>query len=138
MRLLFLSKANRQPVSVAKVASALKQIGAADKTVVVVGTVTDDLRLHSFPKASVAALRFTVGARNTIEKNGGEAITLDKLAARNPTGANTILVRGPKKAREAYRHFGMGPHQHKAPKIMSKGRKFERARGRRRSRGFKV
>lgn len=138
MRQLFLSKANRQPVSVAKVARAVKPKTAAGKTVVVVGTVTDDVRLHSYPKVSVAALRFTAGARSTIEKNGGEAITLDQLAARAPTGANTIIVRGPKKARDAYRHFGMGPHQHKAPRIASKGRKFERARGRRRSRGFKV
>ncbi|QPG76292.1 60S ribosomal protein L18A [Brettanomyces nanus] len=138
LRQLFLSKANRQPVSVAKIVRTLKQEDASKKIIVVVGTVTDDLRLHSFPKATVAALRFTRGARTTIEKNGGEALTLDQLATRAPTGANTLIVRGPKKAREAYRHFGMGPHQHKAPRIMSKGRKFERARGRRRSRGFKV
>ncbi|VEU19708.1 DEKNAAC100526 [Brettanomyces naardenensis] len=138
LRQLFLSKANRQPVSIAKIARALKQQGAAEKTIVVVGTVTDDLRLHSFPKATVAALKFTAGARATIEKNGGEALTLDQLASKAPTGANTLIIRGPKKAREAYRHFGMGPHKHKAPRIQSKGRKFERARGKRRSRGFKV
>lgn len=49
-----------------------------------------------------------------------------------------LLLRGPKNAREAVKHFGFGPHQHKKPYIESKGRKFERARGRRRSRGFKV
>ncbi|CAI1664253.1 hypothetical protein SEUBUCD646_0N00380 [Saccharomyces eubayanus] len=32
----------------------------------------------------------------------------------------------------------MGPHKGKAPRIQSTGRKFERARGRRRSKGFKV
>merc|ERR1711939_1175871 len=30
------------------------------------------------------------------------------------------------------KHFGMGPHKHKKPYIESKGRKFEKARGRRR------
>ncbi|RUO95931.1 hypothetical protein BC936DRAFT_142943 [Jimgerdemannia flammicorona] len=32
----------------------------------------------------------------------------------------------------------MGPHKNKKPYVESKGRKFERARGRRASRGFKV
>jgi large subunit ribosomal protein L18e len=57
---------------------------------------------------------------------------------RSPTGANTLLLRGPKNSREAFKHFGFGPHSSKKPRIMSKGRKFERARGRRRSRGFRV
>ena len=33
---------------------------------------------------------------------------------------------------------GIGPHKNKKPYTISKGRKFERARGRRASRGFKV
>merc|ERR1712080_432760 len=61
-------------------------------------------------------------------KNGGEAITLDQLALRAPKGQNTLIVRGPRNAREAVRHFGFGPHKGKAPRILSKGRKFERAR----------
>lgn len=138
LKALFLSKINRPPVSVSRIARALKQNGSASKTVVVVGTVTDDDRLFEFPKATVAALRFTAGARAHILKNGGECITLDQLAVRAPKGQNTLIVRGPRNAREAVRHFGMGPHKHKAPRILSKGRKFERARGRRRSRGFKV
>ncbi|ODV85334.1 hypothetical protein CANARDRAFT_207773 [[Candida] arabinofermentans NRRL YB-2248] len=138
LRSLFLSKINRPPVSVSRIARALKQQGASEKTVVVVGTVTDDVRLHQFPKTTVAALRFTAGAKATILKNGGEAITLDQLALRAPTGSNTLTIRGSRNAREAVRHFGMGPHKHKAPRIMSKGRKFEKARGRRNSRGFKM
>ncbi|KAF5014116.1 hypothetical protein F66182_15022 [Fusarium sp. NRRL 66182] len=90
------------------------------------------------PKLSVAALRFTATARARIEKAGGEILTLDQLALRAPTGSNTLLLRGPKNAREAVKHFGMGPHKHKKPYVRSKGRKFERARGGRRSRGFKV
>ena len=60
------------------------------------------------PKLSIAALRFTRAAKERIVNAGGEAITLDQLALRAPTGANTVLLRGVKTAREAYKHFGMG------------------------------
>ncbi|OBZ71756.1 60S ribosomal protein L18-B [Grifola frondosa] len=106
--------------------------------IVVVGTITDDVRLLEVPKLSIAALRFTTAAKERILKAGGEVLTLDQLAMRAPTGANTILLRGRRTAREAVKHFGMGPHKHKKPYTLSKGRKFERARGRRKSRGFKV
>lgn len=135
---MFLSKINRPPVSLSRINNVLKQKGAAEKTIVVVGTVTDDVRLLDAPKATVAALRFTAGAKARILKAGGEAITLDQLALRAPKGQNTVIVRGPRNAREAVRHFGFGPHKNKAPKVISKGRKFERARGKRNSRGFKV
>lgn len=138
LRSLFLSKVNKPPVSVSRIARALKPEVSANKIVVVVGTVTDDIRLHAFPKATVAALKFTKGARATILKNGGETITLDELALRAPTGKNTMILRGPRNSREAVRHFGFGPHKNKAPKVQSKGRKFEKARGKRASRGFKV
>lgn len=138
MRSLFLSKVNRPPVSVSRITRSLEKKGNENKTIVVVGTITDDSRLLKFPKATVAALRFTAGARATILKAGGEAITLDQLALRAPKGENTLILRGPRSHREAVRHFGFGPHKNKAPRILSKGRKFERARGRRRSRGFKV
>lgn len=138
LRSLFLSKTNKPPVSVSRIARALKQKGSDNKTVVVVGTVTDDNRLFDFPKATVAALRFTGGAKAKILKAGGEAITLDQLAVRAPRGQNTIILRGPRSHREAVRHFGFGPHTDKAPRILSTGRKFERARGRRRSKGFRV
>jgi ribosomal protein L18E len=52
----------------------------------VVGTVTDDARLYDMPKLSVCALRFTETARARIVKAGGECITFDQLALRNPTG----------------------------------------------------
>lgn len=78
-----------------------------------VGTITDDTRLLTVPRMSVAALRFTATARARIEKAGGECLTMDQLALRAPTGSNTLLVRGPKNAREAVKHFGFGPHTHK-------------------------
>ncbi|UKZ87550.1 uncharacterized protein TrAFT101_003342 [Trichoderma asperellum] len=137
LRRLFMSKINRPPVSLSRIVSNINKEGEK-RTVVIVGTVTDDNRLLSFPKATIAALRFTATARARIAAAGGEAITLDQLALRAPTGSNTLILRGPKNSREAFKHFGFGPHKHKKPFVESKGRKFERARGRRRSRGFKV
>ncbi|KAK3342872.1 ribosomal protein L18e/L15P [Neurospora tetraspora] len=137
LRRLFMSRINRPPISLSRIAANLKN-GNEKKTVVVVGTVTDDNRLLTVPKVAVAALRFTATARARIEAAGGQAITLDQLALEKPTGANTLLLRGPKNAREAVKHFGFGPHKHKKPYVASKGRKFEKARGRRRSKGFKV
>ena len=141
LRRLFMSKTNRPPVSVSKIVQLLSDPADAKKverTVVTVGTVTDDDRLLQLPKLSVAALRFTTSARARIVKAGGECLTLDELALRHPTGSNVVLIRGKKSSREAVRHFGMGPGKHAAPYVLSKGRKFERARGRRASRGFKV
>ncbi|KXN83535.1 60S ribosomal protein L18-B [Leucoagaricus sp. SymC.cos] len=136
---LFLSKVNRPPLSLSRIVKETSQTPDRDSKVIVqVGTVTDDIRLTEVPKLSVAALRFTRAAKERILKAGGEAITLDQLALRAPTGSNTVLLRGVKTAREACKHFGMGPHKHKKPYTISKGRKFEQARGRRKSRGFKV
>lgn len=144
LRRLFMSKINRPPVSVSRVMylsrhqGGVAKDGETPKTVVVVGTITDDNRVLDLPKLSIAALRFTNTARARIEAAGGECLTLDQLAMRAPTGSNTILLRGPKNAREAVKHFGMGPHKHKKPFVRSKGRKFEQARGRRKSRAFRV
>ncbi|SPO21548.1 probable 60S ribosomal protein L18 [Ustilago trichophora] len=145
LRRLYMSKINQPPVSVSRVIYLTKSQGGVaasasetPKTVVVVGAVTDDNRVLELPKLSVAALRFTNTARARIEAAGGECLTLDQLATRAPTGSNTVLIRGPKNAREAVKHFGFGPHKNKKPYIRSKGRKFEKARGRRASRGFKV
>ncbi|KAG1555213.1 hypothetical protein G6F49_007351 [Rhizopus delemar] len=134
LKRLFMSRVNRPPVTVSRIVRNTKE----NKTTVVVGTVTDDSRLLDLPKLSVAALRFTKTAKARILKAGGECLTLDQLALRAPTGSNTILIRGAKNARESVKHFGFGPHKNKKPYVRSKGRKFERARGKRASRGFKV
>ena len=68
-------------------------------------------------------------------------LTFDQLALAAPTGTGTVLLRGPKSHREAIKHFGAAPgvpHSSTKPYVESKGRKFEKARGRRASRGFKV
>mmetsp|Transcript_23983 Transcript_23983/g.43445 ORF Transcript_23983/g.43445 Transcript_23983/m.43445 type:complete len:119 (-) Transcript_23983:52-408(-) len=116
--------------------------GKDGKMAVVVGTVTDDKRVFAdVPELKVCALRFTEAARARITKAGGECLTFDKLAMRSPLGKGTVLLRGPVKSREAERHFGKAPgvpNSTTAPYVRSKGRKFEKARGRRKSRGFKV
>jgi len=138
LKRLFQSRVNRPVLSLTRVARYAK--GKEDQIVVTVGTVTDDPRLIDFPKLTVAALKFTAGARARIVAAGGEALTFDQLALRVPTGANTLLVRGRKNAREAFKHFGAAgvPNSSTRPRIESKGRKFERARGRRKSCGYKV
>ncbi|KAI9693987.1 MAG: hypothetical protein M1822_003258 [Bathelium mastoideum] len=140
LRRLFQSRTNRASISLSRILASTTSPStpAPSKTIVIVGTVTDDNRLLTpLPKLKIAALRFTATARARVVKAGGECLMLDELAQRKPKGENTILLRGPKSQREAFKHFGFGPHKHKKPYVESKGRKFERARGRRRSRGFK-
>uniref|UniRef100_A0A8C9HUA1 Large ribosomal subunit protein uL15/eL18 domain-containing protein n=1 Tax=Piliocolobus tephrosceles TaxID=591936 RepID=A0A8C9HUA1_9PRIM len=111
-----------------------------DSIAVVVGTITDDIRLFKVKKLKVCALRFTEGARKRIIDAGGECLTFDELALKHPTGRKCVLLRGPTKARTAEKHFGKAPGQPKSkarPYVRSKGRKFEKARGRRKSRGYK-
>lgn len=73
-----------------------------------VGTVTDDVRLTEIPQFTIAALRFTTAAKERILNAGGEALTLDQLALRAPTGSHTVLLRGKRTSRESVKHFGMG------------------------------
>ncbi|KAJ3416842.1 60S ribosomal protein L18 [Chytridiales sp. JEL 0842] len=133
LKRLFMSRVSRPPISVSRIVRNLKN--NEDKIAVVVGTITDDVRLLEVPKLTVAALRVTESARARIVNAGGEVLTFDQLALRAPTGKNTVLLRGPK-SREAIKHFGAPgvPGSNAKPFVRSKGRKFERARGRRASR----
>ncbi|KAL4558874.1 hypothetical protein LXL04_037078 [Taraxacum kok-saghyz] len=138
LKRLFMSKVNKPPISLSRLVRYMA--GKDDKIAVIVGTVTDDVRVHEIPCMKVTALRFTETARARIEKAGGECLTFDQLALRAPLGQNTVLLRGPKNCREAVRHFGKAPgvpQSHTKPYVRSKGRKFEKARGRRNSRGFR-
>ncbi|CAG2062024.1 unnamed protein product [Timema podura] len=140
LKRLFMSKINRPPISLARIVRLMKKPGREGLITVVVGTVTDDQRIFEIPKLTVCALRATEKARARILKAGGEIITFDQLAIRAPTGKKTVLMQGRRNAREAVKHFGLAPgvpHSHTKPYVRSKGRKFERARGRRRSCGYK-
>ena len=63
-----------------------------DRTVVVVGTVTDDMRILELPKVEVAALRFTEAARARIIKAGGSCLTIDELIMKAPKGTSHRLL----------------------------------------------
>uniref|UniRef100_A0A7S1TGF2 Large ribosomal subunit protein uL15/eL18 domain-containing protein n=1 Tax=Compsopogon caeruleus TaxID=31354 RepID=A0A7S1TGF2_9RHOD len=133
---LMMSRTNQPPMSMSKLVRLMK--GKEDRTAVIVGKVLDDERMLEVPKLSVCALRFTETARAKIVKAGGECLTFDQLALSKPTGSGSVLLRGKKHAREVYKHFfGVAGRDKVKPYVRSKGRKFERARGRRASRGFK-
>ncbi|XP_068673228.1 large ribosomal subunit protein eL18-like [Montipora capricornis] len=135
-----MSRVNRPPLALSRVVRKMKNRGEG-KICVVVGAITDDLRIHEIPALKICALRVTDGARARILKAGGEVITFDQLALRAPKGNNTVFLQGPRSARESVKHFGPAPgvpHSKTKPYVRSKGRKFEKARGRRKSRGFKV
>ena len=114
LRRLFMSRTNRPALSISRLAmlasrGTSEKISPTDKIVVVVGTITDDVRLLTVPeKLVVAALRFTATARQRIEGAGGECLTLDQLALRKPTGRGALLVRGPKNGGGGGKHFGVG------------------------------
>eukprot|EP00339_Tiarina_fusa_P030134 CAMPEP_0117022598 /NCGR_PEP_ID=MMETSP0472-20121206/16964_1 /TAXON_ID=693140 ORGANISM="Tiarina fusus, Strain LIS" /NCGR_SAMPLE_ID=MMETSP0472 /ASSEMBLY_ACC=CAM_ASM_000603 /LENGTH=186 /DNA_ID=CAMNT_0004728499 /DNA_START=26 /DNA_END=586 /DNA_ORIENTATION=+ len=139
LKRLCMSNTNRPPISVSQLSVQMKGKNE-EQIAVIVGTVLNDPRLLDVPAMKVCALRFSDVARARITKAGGEALTFDELARRRPTGKNTVLLRGKKNAREVVRHFGAPgiPGCHAKPYVRSKGRKFEKARGRRQSRGFKV
>merc|ERR1712174_187496 len=139
---LHTSKINQPPIGLHRLSKYMSK--KEGKTAVIVGKVTDDVRMLECPKMSVCALGFSENARKRIVAAGGECLTFDQLALKAPKGTNTVLLRGPK-SREALAHFGHrvtvnNPHTHDGvkPYVRSNRRKFERARGRRRSRGFKV
>ena len=67
---------------------------AGDKIAVIVGSVTDDVRMLEVPKLQVCALKFTEGARARILKAGGQVLTFDQLVLRAPKGQNTVLLQG--------------------------------------------
>ena len=118
----------------------MSKAGRKDKIAVVIGTITQDSRVYKIPKGmTIAALHVTEKARERILANGGKIMTLDQLALAAPTGKNTVLLQGRRTARKANRSFGAPgvPGSHAKPLVRSKGRKFERARGRRASRGYK-
>lgn len=120
-----MSRVNRPPLGLARVARYMDK--KTDKIAVIVGTVTDDVRLigAELPKLRIAALRFTEAARARIVKAGGECLTFDQLALTKPTGKSTVLLRGRRNARVATRYFGTpgAPGSDTRPRVRSKGRK---------------
>merc|ERR1711931_424483 len=139
LKRLFMPRNHLRPMSLSKMVEMASKKGREGKTMCIVGTLTDDNRLFKVPKMTICALRPPRRARARVEKAGGEVITFDVLARRSPLGKNTCIVQGCRKARKAYKSFGRAPGlpgSHSKPLVRSKGRKFERARGRRSSCGY--
>ena len=57
LKRLFMSRTNRPPLSLYRMIRKMKLLGRENKTAVVVGTVTDDVRILDVPKLKVCALR---------------------------------------------------------------------------------
>ncbi|KAL4837654.1 hypothetical protein H8958_007081, partial [Nasalis larvatus] len=111
LKRLFMSRTNRPPLSLSRMIRKMKLPGRENKTAVVVGTIRDDLRVQEVPKLKVCALRVTSRA-------GGKILTFDQLALDSLKGCGTVLLSGPRKGREVYRHFGKAPgtpHSHTKP-----------------------
>eukprot|EP00088_Acartia_fossae_P059735 TRINITY_DN7121_c0_g1_i3.p1 TRINITY_DN7121_c0_g1~~TRINITY_DN7121_c0_g1_i3.p1 ORF type:complete len:188 (+),score=15.34 TRINITY_DN7121_c0_g1_i3:48-611(+) len=139
LKRLFMSRTNRPPMSLARVVRQMKSVENQEKTAVVVGTVTNDNRIYKIPKLTVCALHVTEMARSRILAAGGQILSFDQLAVTAPTGKNTVLMQGRRRSRLADRQFGAAglPGSKTKPLVRSRGRKFECARGRRESRGYK-
>ncbi|NWY92543.1 RL18 protein, partial [Loxia curvirostra] len=109
----FLARRTNAPFN--RVIRMMRRPGRSGLTAVVVGTVTDDVRIQDVPKLKVCALRVTRGARTRILRAGGSILTFDQLAMAAPKGKGIVLLSGPRKAREVFRHFGKAPgtpHSH--------------------------
>ena len=72
LKRLFSSRSNRPPLSIKTIAKHVSK-SEGDKTVAIVGSVTDDVRFLDVPKLSVCALRFSATAKARILKAGGSA-----------------------------------------------------------------
>ncbi|CAK93235.1 unnamed protein product (macronuclear) [Paramecium tetraurelia] len=126
LRRLQQTRTARYPISVSRLVKQINTAKDKTRTLVVVGTVTDDVRLLTVPKIKV----FTETARKRILAAGGKTLTFDQLAQQNPTGTGTILLRGPR-VREELKHFGRAaglPGSHAKPYVSHTARRGKGAR----------
>ena len=147
LKRLMNSRVHRAPVSLSRLSRFAQKKSyvelekkGVETIFAVVGTITDDVRLLEIPKLRICALKFTEKARARITAAGGFVTTFDQLAINRPSGEHVILLRGPRD-RETLKHFGRAPGvpgSSAKPIVRSKGNKFEQARGKRKSRGYKA
>lgn len=69
-----MSRINRPPISLSRLVRHMKKPTREGLIAVVVGTVTNDVRLYNVPKLTVAALHVTEKARARILAAGGEFV----------------------------------------------------------------
>merc|ERR1711915_441579 len=141
LKRMFMSSANLPPCPISKIATLMKHPSKKKLTAVIVGTVTNDVRMYTVPKnMKICCLSITDSAHARVERKGGRIMTFDQLAREHPIGKGTVLMQGCRRAGERFRHFGRAPGlpgSHTKPYVRHKSRKFEKARGRRSSTGYK-
>ncbi|KAM7336631.1 hypothetical protein ACRRTK_005124 [Alexandromys fortis] len=97
----------------------MKLPGQGNKRDVVVGTVTDDVRILEVPKQKVCALRVSSRAQSHILKATGKILTFDQLTFESPKGLGTVLSGPWKSPRDVYRilctGFWQGPRNSTQP-----------------------
>ena len=94
LKRFFMSCTNQPPLSLSLMIRKMKLLGWENKSTVVVGTVTDDVRILEVPKLKVCALRVSSRARSRILKAGGKILTFDQLALESPKGPVSATVHG--------------------------------------------
>jgi large subunit ribosomal protein L18e len=132
LKRLIMSRSHKRPISLGRLVKSTKN-AKKDSIAVIVGTVTNDIRVLEVPKdLKIAALHVTESARRRITENGGAVYSLDQLAQIAPEGKGTVLLRGNYNT-ETKKMFGTpgASGSHAKPKVRSKGRNFEKGRGRR-------
>ncbi|KAL0485847.1 ribosomal protein L18, partial [Acrasis kona] len=138
LKRLIMARSFRRPISLGKLLLHTRRYDRENSIVVIIGTITNDIRELELPKLNVAALSVTENARRRIIAAGGKVYTIDQLAQISPEGKGTVLLKGNMKT-EKKKMFGTpgAIGSHSKPKVRSKGKNFEKGRGRRASSGYK-
>nr|NP_001117136.1 large ribosomal subunit protein eL18 [Salmo salar]P24558.1 RecName: Full=Large ribosomal subunit protein eL18; AltName: Full=60S ribosomal protein L18 [Salmo salar]CAA36483.1 ribosomal protein [Salmo salar] len=119
LRRLFMSRTHRPPMSVSRMIRKMKLPGRENRTAVVVGTVTDDVRIHEIPNLKVSALKITRRNRTRILKFV-QIMRFVGLALAAPNRQKSVLLSAPRNARDVSRHFANAPSiPHTKPYVLS-------------------
>ncbi|CAO2593521.1 60S ribosomal protein L18 [Lemmus lemmus] len=115
LKSLFMSRTNRPPLSLSRMIRKIKLPGRENMAAVVVGTITDDVRILEVPKLKVCALRMSSPAQSHILK-AGDVTHLRLPGLEPPKGCNTVLLSTPWKDLVVYLvAFWQGPRNHTQP-----------------------
>ena len=78
LRRLFMSKINRPPISLARLIRNMKKEGREGKVAVVIGTVTNDLRIFKVPKLTVSLLNSEIIVAKALKNLMGQVLSPKK------------------------------------------------------------
>uniref|UniRef100_A0A452VKA9 Large ribosomal subunit protein uL15/eL18 domain-containing protein n=1 Tax=Ursus maritimus TaxID=29073 RepID=A0A452VKA9_URSMA len=97
---LFMSLTNQPPLPLSWMIQKMKLPVQEDKTAVVVGTITHDVRVQEVPKLKVHVLPVGSHALGSILRAGGKNLTFDQLTPDSLKGCDTVLLSSPHKGLE--------------------------------------